>query len=71
MRPARDFLFIQLLNTRAKPKRICLVYQMGGGKGIVEKIIGWVYNLIFDTCEEREVPQPLENTGLWHFVPWN
>ena len=29
------------------------------------------YNLIFDTYEERKVPQPLENTGLWHFVPWN
>ena len=29
------------------------------------------YNLIFDTCEERKVPQPLENTGLWHFSPWN
>ena len=31
----------------------------------------WKGNLIFDTCEERKVPQPLENTGLWHFSPWN
>lgn len=39
------FFFLYMIFTRkAKCKRICLVYQIGGGKGIVEKIIGWVYN---------------------------
>lgn len=70
MRPARDFLFIQLSNTRKKECNEKMKFFLIPKKAldIGRKLC---YYLIFDTYEERKVPQPLENTGLWHFVPWN
>lgn len=39
------FFFLSMLFTgKAKYKRICLVYQMGGGQGVMGKIFRWVYD---------------------------